>query len=642
MRPRLVIILIWFLGLWCIFLLRGFQLQVLPSENIKLARSKQYQRVVKLNSKRGDIFDRNGKELAISVPAYSLFADPTLIKHPRLLSLKLSKVLNLSQKDILRKIKKPNTRFVWIQRLLNEDVRNKITKWDEKGLGFKEEFKRVYPNKNALSHVIGFVGADGRGLEGVESQYDSFLRADLQEFNLPKDARGRFLVEDGWIFMQDRDGEDVYLTIDSDLQFFVEQELKKAVEYHEAEGAWAVVMDPRTSEILAISSQPDYDLNAPMLASSAQRRSRVFADVYEPGSTMKTIFMAGAIREGVIEPNTVIDTSGGKIEVDGRIIKEADEQHQHKKLTATEILAFSSNVGVTKIALQMKDQQIFQTMRDFGFGEKTGLDLLGEPKGILAPPPWRNHRKANISFGHGVAVTAMQMANAYGAIANNGVLNKPFLVKQKRGIDGQLTVTTPQPLHRVLTVKEASKLKMMLTATTSEHGTGTMARVKGFSVAGKTGTAQKVNADGGGYKQGEYISSFIGFLPANAPEILIYVVIDNPKKHGYYATQTAAPVFSKIAEFTINRRGIAPVLIAEKDIIKTEEKTIADKAAQTPASVVVVPNMEGWSLRETLRFMRAKDVDYKVVGKKGRVVKTTPSEGEAWPSDQQPFTIFIE
>lgn len=641
MKPRLVIILIWFLGIWCIFILRGFQLQVLPTQKIISAKAKQYQRVVKLNSKRGDIFDRNGQEFAISVQAYSLFADPTLIKRPRLLAMRLSKVLDLSQKDILNKLKKPNTRFVWIDRLQNEEVRNKIMSWNEKGLGFKEEYKRIYPRKNVLSHVVGFVGADGRGLEGIESQYDSFLRADLQELHLPKDARGRFLVEDGWIFMQDRDGEDVYLTIDGDLQSYVDQELKKSIEFHEADAAWAIVMDPRSSEILAMSSQPDYDLNRPTQANTSQRRNRIFTDLYEPGSTIKTVFMGGALRDGVIEPNTMIDTSGGKVEVDGRTISEADEKHHYKKLTATEVLAYSSNVGVTKIALQMKDKQIYQTLRDFGFGEKTGLDLLGESKGILSLPPWRDHHKANIAFGHGVAVSALQVANAYAAIANGGNLNRPYLVKQKRGIDGLITVTQPQFVRKVLSSKDAARLKMMLSATTSDHGTGTTARVKGFPVAGKTGTAQKVNPEGRGYIPGAYISSFIGFLPANSPEILIYVVIDNPKKHGYYASQTAAPIFSKIAEFAINRRGIAPVFVAETDLIKSEEKTIAESEAQTPASVVVVPNMEGWTLRETMRFMKAKEIDFKVVGKKGRVVKTAPSEGEAWPSDK-PFTVFTE
>lgn len=638
MKQRLSILLIWFFGVWSVLILRGLQLQMWPSENLKQASQRQYQRIVKLNSKRGDIYDRNNSKLAISVPTYSLFADPLIMKSPRQISAKLAKILPLSQKSIYKKLTKKNTRFVWIQRQLTEDIKNKIVALDERGLGFKDEFKRVYPNKNLLAHVIGFTGADGRGLEGLEARYDSFLRADQKEWNMPKDARGRFLVEDGWLFMQDRDGEDLVLTIDADLQYVVEQELKRAIDYHRADAAWAVVLDPKTSEVLAISSQPDFDLNYPTTAPMSHRRNRVLTDVYEPGSTMKTIFMASALKAGIIEPNTMVDTSEGKVEIDGRIIRESDENHRFPRLSATEILAYSSNVGVAKLALKMDDEQIFETMKDFGFGEKAGFDILGESRGLLINPPWRDHLKANISFGHGVAVTALQVASAYAVVANGGVLNRPYIVKQRRGIDGLVEVNTPQAMRRVLTTKDAEKLKMMLITAAGERGTGRMSRVKGFPVAGKTGTAQKVAADGSGYAADQYISSFVGFLPANAPEFLIYVVIDNPKQHGYYAADTAAPVFSRIAEYAVNRKGLAPVTISENDIVKTieAEKVIAEQVDEN-----IIPNMSGWSMREVVRFLHNKDIDAKVIGSKGRVVRTTPSEGQEWPEDKK-IRIYMQ
>lgn len=638
MKQRLSLLLIWFFAVWGILILRGLQIQLFPSQNLKQASSKQYQRVVRLGSKRGDILDRNGEELAISVPAYSLFADPSLIKRPKILSLKLSRLLPLSQQTIYKKLSKKNSRFVWIDRLLNDETRKKILAWNEKGLGFKEEFKRIYPNKNLLAHTIGFVGADGRGLEGLEARYDSSLRDTAEELNLPKDARGRFLVEDGWLFMQERDGDDIYLTIDSNLQYYVEHELKRAILHHEADAAWAVVMDPKTSEVLAMSSQPDYDINKVGESPASARRNRVLSDIYEPGSTMKTPFIVSALQNKIVEPNTVYET-GGTIKLNGHTIHESESHHVFARQNVTEILAHSSNVGIAKISLQLQDQQIYQTFLDFGFGDKVGIDLIGEGKGLLSAPPWRDHLKANISFGHGVAVTALQIANAYAAIANGGVLNRPYIVKQKRGMHGLVTVNSPHPVRRLMSSKDAEKVKMMLVAATGEGGTGRAARVKGYPVAGKTGTAQKVDAEKGGYMKGGYISSFVGFLPANDPEFLIYIVIDNPKQNGYYAADTAAPVFSRVAQYAINKRGTAPAIITADDLLKREEKVAPPVAVEMKDNVV--PKMQGWTAREVLRYLKEKDVQVQMVGQSGRVIKTIPAEGEEW-GETKKIKVIIE
>jgi cell division protein FtsI (penicillin-binding protein 3) len=628
MKQRLSIVLIWFFVLWTVLVLRGLQMQILPNHQLSSSKDKQYQRIVKLQSKRGDIFDRNGVELAISVPAYSLFADPSLISKPNKIALKLSKTLGISYKSLHKKLSRKNSRFVWIQRLLDESQKNKILKWEEKGLGFKEEFKRIYPNKNIFSHTLGFVGSDGRGLEGIERRYNTHLTSDAEVYNLPKDARGRFLVEDGWLFMSKRDGEDLNLTVDLDMQYQVEQELKNAIEYHEADAAWAIVMDPNTSEILAMATQPDFDVNYALKTSNTRRRNRVLSDIYEPGSTLKTIFLAGALENNIVEPNTLFDTSSGKIEIDGRVIRESDDDHKHAQLSVSEILAYSSNVGVSKIALKMKDEQIYETLQKFGFTDKVGIDLAGETRGILSSPPWRDHLKANIAFGHGVALSAIHVANAYAAIANGGVLHKPYVVKRDENIG-----------ERIISRKTADKLKMMLVNATGEKGTGRRARVKGFPVAGKTGTAQKVDATGRGYLRGQYISSFVGFIPANDPEYLIYVVIDNPKKNGYYASDTAAPVFSKLAQYAINKKGIAPVYMAESDMVRLEKKAI--DAATEVATESGVPNMSGWTLRETLRYLNEKGVEPQLVGTKGRVVKTKPAEGEEWPEDKK-LKVYME
>lgn len=639
MKHRLSILLIWFFAIWSLLVIRGLQIQLYPSRNLDNASHKQYQRIVKLYSKRGDIFDRHGQELAISVPAASLFADPLLIKHPRRLAKKLAQILPLSKENIYKKLTKKNSRFVWIQRLIDESARKKILALEEKGLGFKDEFKRVYPNKNLLGHTIGFVGANGHGLEGIEARYDARLSAEDKVMNLPKDARGRFLVEDGWLFMQNRDGEDVYLTIDADLQYYTEQELKKTIQHHNAEAGWAIVMNPKTGEIFAMSSQPDYDLNRVGTASKEARRNRLVTDVYEPGSTMKTLFLAAALKNGIIQSNSVIDTSTGKIEIDKRVIRESDSHHTYDKLSTTEILANSSNVGVSKVALKMKDQLIFEEYKKFGFGEKTGIDVLGESKGIFATPPWRDHHKANISFGHGIAVTAMQMVNAYAAIANGGVLQQPTVLKPVKELTGQAPPKSRE-IRRVLSEKEAERIKMMLVAATAETGTGKAARVKGFPVAGKTGTAQKVDPNGRGYLKGQYISSFIGFLPANDPEILIYVVVDNPRDNGYYGSETAAPVFAKIAQYAINKRGLAPVQIAEEDLIKPRVEI--QEVLTGVEGEDLVPDMKGWALRDVLRFVQKENVDLKLIGRKGRVVKTSPTAGEGWTDEGKKIKVYLE
>lgn len=643
MKHRLSILLIWFFAIWSLLIFRGLQIQLYPSRHLDLASQKQYQRIVKLYSKRGDIFDRNGQELAISVPAASLFADPQIIQRPRQVAKKLAQILPLSQKTIYKKLTKKNSRFVWIQRLIDESAKKKIIALEEKGLGFKDEFKRVYPNKNLLGHTIGFVGADGHGLEGIEAHYDARLSAEDSVMNLPKDARGRFLVEDGWLFMQNRDGEDIYLTIDADLQYYTEQELKKTIQHHKADAGWAIVMSPKSGEILAMTSIPDYDLNRSGSADKEARRNRVATDIYEPGSTMKTFFLSAALKNGIIQSNSVIDTSTGQIEIDKRVIHESDSHHTFDKLSTTEVLANSSNVGISKISLKMKDQLIYDEYKKFGFGEKTGIEMLGESKGLFATPPWRDHHKANISFGHGIAVTALQMANAYAAIANGGVLQQPTLVQTKKTILGEEKDTSSSHetrwSRRVLTPKEAERMTMMLVAATAETATGRAARVKGFPVAGKTGTAQKVDPNGRGYLKGQYISSFIGFLPANDPEFLIYVVVDNPRENGYYGAEVSAPVFAKVAQYAINKRGLAPVQIAAEDLIKP--KVEIQEVLTGVEGEDLVPNMKGWALRDVLRYVQKENVDLKLIGRKGRVVKTTPTAGEGW-SEGKEIKVYLE
>lgn len=570
MKSRIITLFILLTAMWALLVVRAAFLQVIPNERLEALRRKQFETVVTLQSRRGDVTDRKGHELAISTTSYSLFADPKLIERPERTARLLAKHLHMSYLPIAEKLKQAKKRFVWVQRHLGRAKRDEIAAYKIRGLGFIEESKRTYPNETVLSHVLGFVGGEGSGLEGLEAQYNSRLEANRKRISIQRDARGRPLIVGGQLFTEAPDGADVELTIDRELQYIVEQEIKAAIVTHEADSATAVILDARTSEILAMANAPAFDPNRPADFPAERRRNRAIVDAFEPGSTMKTFVVGAALAKGLVEPNTKFDCEDGAFKIDGRVIHEADAQHKFKSLTVSEILSHSSNIGMTKIALKLGASEVSNVLNSFGFGSRTGVDLPAEAAGILQPLPWRNHLLGNISFGHGVAATPLQIANAYAAVANGGWLRRPYIVRRVRDNEtGDIIEAGPKTIRRVLMPEIAAKLKLMLSAATGEGATGWNARINGFPVAGKTGTAQKVNPNGRGYLPNAYVSSFAGFLPVNDPKFVIYIAIDNPRK-GYYGSQVAAPVFAKIAGFAVRQAGLAPVLITEADLLPAE------------------------------------------------------------------------
>ncbi|HVK62701.1 MAG TPA: penicillin-binding transpeptidase domain-containing protein, partial [Bdellovibrionales bacterium] len=502
-----------------------------------------------------------------------------------------------------------------------------------------EESKRIYPNENLLSHVLGFVGGEENGLEGLELRYNDRLQAAAKEVNVRKDARGRPLLVAGQMVSETPVGSDVQLTIDRELQFIVEQELANAVTQHEADSAVAVVLDAQTSEVLAMASAPTFDPNKPQGFSLERKRNRAITDSFEPGSTMKTFVIAGALTKGLVKANTKIDCEGGTMRIGKRIIREADAKHRFNMLTVSEVLLHSSNIGTSKIAFKMGEKQVLETLQSFGFGGRSGVDLPGEARGIVQKLPWREHLLANISFGHGIAATPLQMANAYASIANGGWLKTPYVVKSIRDAEtGEVVETQPKTLRRVMTEEVASKMRFMLTGVTSGDGTGINARVAGFPVAGKTGTAQKVNPNGRGYLPGGYISSFAGFLPANDPKWVIYVAVDHPRK-GYYGSSVAAPLFSNIAKFAIRHSGLAPVVVTEANVVKK-----SDEAQPLPRGKAIevdagVPNLAGLTLREVLTRVTGTGINVKIQGD-GLVTHTEPPSGSAFAASRD-LTVFL-
>jgi cell division protein FtsI (penicillin-binding protein 3) len=554
--------------LWSALVVRAGFLQLFPSERLKALQERQFHTVITLQSRRGAIIDRKGRELAMSTTAYSLYADPKLLQGKKQLSRKLAKVLGANPESIYSKIKDKEKRFTWISRLIPKETAAEIKAWEIRGLSFVEEYKRVYPNETLAAHTLGMIGNDGQGLEGLELEYDQVLRGSKKKVSLRRDARGRPLIADGMLFTENPDGAEVKLTLDSEFQHMLEGELSTAVHEFDADRAFGVILDAKTSAILAMVNTPFFDANNATHVPNEIRRNRVVTDTFEPGSTLKTFAIATALKEKLVAPNTKYNVDHGILRIGKRIIHEAEASEKWSHLTVSEILAYSSNVGSAKIAFDLGPEKLRQGLIDFGFGVKIGVDLPGEAKGQMQPLPWNQHLLANIAFGQGVAVTPLQLANAYATIANGGTLNSPFIVQSIRDTEsGETTETKVKPIRRVLSESEAASMRMMLMGVTADGGTGTAANVDGFLVAGKTGTAQKAKTDGRGYLPGAYVSSFAGFIPATDPKFVIYIAVDHPKKTSYYGASVAAPVFSRVASYAVRMEGLAPIILSEKNLV---------------------------------------------------------------------------
>jgi len=688
LKSRIHLLFVGVLLLWGLLIVRAAVLQVWPNHRLNALQARQFQTVITLSNRRGVIVDRNNRELAMSTTAYSIYADPKLIDGKKATAKKIATILGDSPQAIYNKIKNPTKRFVWLERLTDKDHADKIKNLDVRGLQIVEEYKRIYPNDGLLSQSLGFVGTEGQGLEGLELAYNQELQGDKKKVLVRRDARGRPLVADGLMFAENPDGAEVKLTVDADLQHELEGEVQTAMTEYDADNAMAIILDAKTSAILAMGSAPSFDPNVGSRASANSRRNRMLTDAFEPGSTLKTFVVAGALHDKILQPNTKYNTENGRFQVGDRIIKEAEMHEKWSQLTASEILAYSSNIGAAKIAFDLGGDRLAKSLAEFGFGQKTGVDLPGDSKGIIKPLPWTPVSLATISFGQGIAVTALQMANAYAAVANGGVLNTPYMVQSIRDSEtGETKEFGPKMIRQVLTPEESASMRMMLTGVTS-WGSGANARVDGFLVGGKTGTAQKVDPNGRGYIKGGYISSFAGFIPATDPKFVVYVVVDHPRKNSYYGAQVAAPIFSRLASYAARRAGLAPVILSERNLVdqnmmkKMDSSTnakVAKKMAKnfksgksrlpaqaknlknpvlppsdvlTSADVVTnetaavptpqiefVPELKDLTLREVYRRVGGQDLQVQVRGQ-GIVSEVIPAAGSPLPTNRKIWVIL--
>jgi cell division protein FtsI (penicillin-binding protein 3) len=524
---------------------------------------------------RGLILDRQGRELARSVDVDSFYADPREIENVETAAAGLARVLNIDGSELasrLREAKEARRGFVWLARKVTEEQASAVGGLKLKGVYSVEEQKRRYPNGALAAHVLGFVGGEekgqDKGLAGVEQVYNAALTGEPGRFVVDADAKRRAFESEG---SDARDGETLVLTIDQTVQYIVERELAAVLERTHAKSAAAVVLDPRTGELLALANAPAFDPNEAAGTSADARRNDALQNIYEPGSTFKVVAYTAAIEEKLIKPDDRIDCPG-TINVFGRIVHD----HARGSLTATEALAKSSNVAAIKLGMKVGNARMFDYMHRFGFGSKTGVELPGETRGLVRDvSKWQPSSIGSIAIGQEVGVTPVQMAGAYGAIANDGVRVSPHLVREVRDAEGKVTEQAEAESHRVVSAETARTLRGMMEMVTLK-GTARAAQLEGYTAAGKTGTAQKIDPKTHTYSATKYVASFVGFAPVESPAAVIIVMVDEPVG-AHHGGDVAAPVFSEIAN------QILPYLDVKPDQ-EPDAKTPAGQLAVNPTS----------------------------------------------------------
>ena len=649
--------------LMCLILLaRVYYLQVYSGEKWQALAQRQHRKKIVLAPQRGTIFDRNGEPLALSLEADSVYVDP--VELHRIITQQqkqlqqdnkrrkkrkrkqkhyytvagvadnLARVLHLKRSAVLKKVSS-RRRFVWIKRRIDDGVSKQLHQLKLPGIHYIREHVRWYPNGRVAGQIVGFTGLDNRGLEGLERRYNGVLAGDDSYLIVERDG-GHRGIGSGRRVIKGRLGQDIYLTIDKQIEYIVEKELAKGVKNARARSGSVIVLEPSSGRVLAMASYPDYDPNYFRKYPAQARRNRAVCDAFEPGSTFKTFMLAAALDTAVVKPGEIIDCGRGVYRVGGKVI------HDHAalgKLTVTGVLQHSSNIGSAKIAQRLGRDNLYRYLRAFGFGQKSGIDFDGDRRGLLRPPQrWFDIDLAAISFGQGVSVTPVQLVSAIAAIANGGNLYRPHLVERIVSRNGDMDEhIAPYLVRRVIKERTAHLLTRMMVAVTADEGTGSRARVPGFVVAGKTGTAQKVDPVTGTYSVDKRVSSFVGFAPADNPRLVVLVVLDEPHTKKAYGGLLAAPVFARIVEQALRYMRVPPSynkkLMAAPPLLDDEARaevsgvpTIAEPLREVEPGSGIMPDCRGLDARQVLRLMAKTGINIKIKGT-GRVVKQFPPPG---------------
>ncbi|HEY7650497.1 MAG TPA: penicillin-binding protein [Methylomirabilota bacterium] len=598
-------------------------LQLVRNADLSAMAQRQYSRTVVLQAERGAIFDRQGVPLAVSSPAESLFAQPRSAGDPVRVAARLAPILGMPPSELHATLVGPRA-FVWLRRNLPPTVAEQVRELREPGLGLIPEPLRLYPNRELAAHVIGFEGVDG-GLEGIERSWERTLAGTPGRAVVGRDALGREVLTER-ILKSPKPGQDVMLTLDAHIQHIAEREIDAAWRRTGARAAMAVVLEPRTGDVLAMALRPTFNPNTFMdVGSRDVWRNRAVTDPFEPGSTFKAILAAAALEEGVVRPNDLIFGEQGSITIARTTIH---DWKPYGWLTFAEVLQNSSNVGAIKVGLALGAPRYYRYITNFGFGALTGAGIPGESRGVLREPErWSALSLPTLAIGQEISVTALQMVTAFGAIANGGVLMQPRLVRAVFDAQGQEVRRVPPVKVRQAISPETARVLTRLLTQVVDSGTGRLAAIPGYPVAGKTGTAQKLDQATRRYSRAPGVLSFVGFAPADDPRFAMIVLVDEPRTERW-GSEAAAPVFAAIGREIIRSMEIPPRDTPPVQIVTgpTESSTELPIRLVSTAGETVMPNLKGRALRSALAALEPLGLRVTVTGR-GLVAQQTPAPG---------------
>jgi len=659
-----------FIGFWMLIVTaRLVHLQFSQHGTLADRARQQQQNAVETTGQRGELLDRQGNQLARSVQTVSLFLDPDGLDVPALqhTAAELSRVLGLNQAELAKDFQKAHAekrRFIWIVRRLDADQAAKVTALNLPGLQSQLEPKRYYPNGSLAAHVLGYVGLDGKGLGGVEQFYNAKIAGEPGRLLIERDAKGKPYES---FEIASKTGQTVVLTIDQTIQYQAEQALTAAVQRTRAKSGSVIVLDPKSGEILALANAPSFDPNNVAATKAETRSNWALQNIYEPGSTFKVVAFSAALEKHLVKPDDRIDCQMGAITVAGRVIR---DHTAFGTLTIAEALEKSSNVAAIKLGLRVGNDTMYDYMRRFGFGSKTGIELPGETVGLVRKVErWQASSIGSVAIGQEVGVTPVQMVAAFGALANDGVRIAPHLIREVRNAEGAVVYRAQPEQRRVISSETAVALRGMLEGVTLS-GTAKQAQLDGYSAAGKTGTAQKIDPRTRAYSATKHVASFVGFAPVSNPQVVIIVVIDEPAG-AYHGGDVAAPIFREVAEQILPGLGVmpdietksAPQLVAQNEnpevaAKRREEQARAEQERQATMPTVdsnggrsgevvyapstktamLMPDLRGRSVRDVARTCQQLGLQVEARGE-GKVFKQSPAAGTEVSSGQ---TIYVD
>lgn len=651
-ESRTVFVGIGFLALMLGLFARAVQLQFVQYDRWQGEAVKRHKKDIELTHRRGPILDRTGVQLAYSLDVDSIYADPKFVEDAEGAAKALAGVLDMDPKKILGRLTAPERRFMWIKRRITEEQSRALAGLDLKGVFTVRESDRRYPYGELAAPVIGFVGTDGIGLDGVEAMYDNRLRGEAWRMSVERDASGNVFLNNGLSDLHTFQGGSLRLTIDAQIQSIAEQALAEGVAASGARLGMVLVMDPNTGEILAMAQNPGYDCNKGPLAPTWNRTNHVVVDTFEPGSTLKPFIVAAALQEGFFKPDDIINCEGGSMLVGKHIVRDT---HGYGPLTVSQVVQKSSNIGVSKIGFRLGAETLHRWFTRYGFGRTSGLRFPGESAGILteSPSQWKKIHLSNLAFGQGIAVNSLQILTAFSALVNGGSLMRPYLVSDVMDQEGRPVLRqTPVIVERVLSPEISRTITDIMALVTQTGGTGTRASLPGFAVAGKTGTAQKALPNGRGYSPTARVSSFIGAVPAERPRIAAIVVMDEPQGAvgARYGGVCAAPVFRRIAEGVMHYLDAAEdakepekpssvhVMVSAADAVNAGN-TAAEAEEATAIGENMTPNLIGLPINEVVRLAGMAELELRIEGS-GISVRQEPSPGTPLQTGREITVVF--